>query len=390
MEKLVIIKIEKQPLKKSKRKRWVFMDCLAFAPVVFVIGKDYEIGVFAKENGLIWVEIDGVKYYEENSGALSTEKRFTKIRISQEILNTAKAYTVVYRKTIDRKAYYSELGEEERKVYAFKPIEKTDNINAYHIADVHYRFALAKQTARFFGDDLDLFIVNGDIGEVETYQNYEEVYEFMADITGGEIPVLFVRGNHDTRGKLAEKFSEYYPCENKKHYFPFEIGCLNGVALDCGEDKWDNCKEYGGVNDFEGYRKGESAFLEALQLDQNKINFVVSHVCPSQTTLSNPLFAIETDRYTAWNEEFKRLGVKFMICGHMHRAYMLTPYDEKCTAKNNSYPVAVASACYEDDLWGGAFVIGKESLTVAFTDKNCVEREKYSVDYKTGNVERLF
>ena len=110
----------------------------------------------------------------------------------------------------------------------------------------------------------------------------------------------------------------------------------------------------------------------------------------SQTTLSNPLFAIETDRYTAWNEEFKRLGVKFMICGHMHRAYMLTPYDEKCTAKNNSYPVAVASACYEDDLWGGAFVIGKESLTVAFTDKNCVEREKYSVDYKTGNVERLF
>ena len=111
---------------------------------------------------------------------------------------------------------------------------------------------------------------------------------------------------------------------------------------------------------------------------ENYLSRAVTGCLHGSTTLEDDLRVI------------KRLGVKFMICGHMHRAYMLTPYDEKCTAKNNSYPVAVASACYEDDLWGGAFVIGKESLTVAFTDKNCVEREKYSVDYKTGNVERLF
>ena len=149
------------------------MDCLLCSPVVFVIGREYEIGVFAKEYGLIWVEIEGVKYYEENAGTLSTEKRFSKIRIPQAALNTAKRYTVAYRKTLDRKAYFSEMGEEEKEVFSFKPIEKTENINAYHIADVHYQFDIALQTAQFFGDDLDLFIVNGDIGEVETVRNYE-------------------------------------------------------------------------------------------------------------------------------------------------------------------------------------------------------------------------
>ncbi len=27
-------------------------------------------------------------------------------------------------------------------------------------------------------------------------------------------------------------------------YFTFEMGCLNGVALDCGEDKLDEREEY--------------------------------------------------------------------------------------------------------------------------------------------------
>ncbi len=354
------------------------MSFLKCNPSVFVIEKDYEILVFAKDNGLLWLTVDGVDYYEENSGVLSSEKPYAKIRLPQTVLDGARQYTVNYRKTIDRKAYFSEMGDLESVNYSFRPLFKTENIKAYHTADVHYAFADGLKCSTYFGDELDLLIVNGDIGEVETDQNYFEVAKYVGDISKGEIPVIFVRGNHDTRGKLAEDFCKYFPANNQKTYWTFELGVLCGIALDCGEDKPDNHREYGsgyngelvynGTNIFEKFRRKETEFLKSVSLNDDKIKFVVSHICPMYPhPKAGSIFDIERELYAEWNAEFERLGLDFMITGHLHRAFIINP-DDGVAYHKHSYPVIVGSAADYSDMMGTALIIDKDKITVKFTN----------------------
>jgi len=345
------------------------MSFLSCNPSVFVIENEYEILVNSFDNGIFCIEVNGKKYFEENSGVLSSEKKFVKIRVPQSELDRSSKYTIIYRKAINRKAYFSELEPEEKITFDFKPLKKTDNINIYHIADVHYKFEMAVKTAAYFGDDTDLFVVNGDIGEVETENDYFEVCKFVGDISLGKVPVIFVRGNHDTRGRLAEKYTEYFPCVGKKTYFWFEIGCLNGIALDCGEDKPDNHAEYGGVNVFELYRRKETEFLRKLKLNDDKLTFAVSHVSPTQNTRQKgSVFDIDDEVYREWNNELRRLNVRFMLSGHNHEAYILENNSEK-SLRPHDYPVIIGSACFKDeDLWGAAVTVCKDKIFVKFTN----------------------
>ncbi|MBE5753262.1 MAG: metallophosphoesterase, partial [Clostridiales bacterium] len=246
------------------------MSFLRCTPSVFVIGREYEILVNLQSFGLCFVKVGENIYHETCSGVLPSERLVAKIRVPQKALDEAKEYMVVFRETNERKSYFSTFKALQEQKFAFKPLEKKENIHIYHIADVHYRFEEAKKMASYFGDDTDLFVVNGDIGEVETEENFLEVCAFVGEISKGEIPVIFVRGNHDTRGRLAELYSKYFPVEKQKTYFSFELGCLNGVVLDCGEDKPDSNEEYDatpetpqeyrGTNRFHSYRQQQLKF----------------------------------------------------------------------------------------------------------------------------------
>ena len=355
----------------------MFLRC---TPSVFVIGDEYEILLWTKTNGVVFVRIGGKAFYEKNSGVLSSEKSIARIRVPQSVLDETKIYEIVFRETIQRKAYYSELSPEKTLSFAFKPLEKTEDIHVYHIADVHYHFETAIATASYFSDDTDLFVVNGDIGEVETEENYFEVAKFVGDIAQGRVPVLFVRGNHDTRGKLAERYIDIFPNNYGDTFFTFSLGCLKGVALDCGEDKRDYHLEYGGVNVFEVFRQRESAFLKSISWEEDgKIPFAVSHICPVFTTYEKGgVFDIERERYAEWNQELERLGIRFMLNGHMHRAHILDG-TSKLNTLPHQYPVIIGSACLSDTLWGTALILNKDKMEVLFTDKDRKAQEKYQI-----------
>ena len=361
-----------------------FLKCL---PSVCTIGSDYEIILYGVANGIFSVKIGNAVYYEENSGVLASEKCFAKIRVPQDILDTVRFYTVRFRKTVDRKAYFSEMADEESVDFSFKPITKTENINIYHVADVHYCFDAGVNAATYFGDDLDLLVVNGDIGEVETEQNYFEVCKFVGDISHGNVPVIFVRGNHDTRGKLAERFTDYFPANGKNTFFDFKVGSLYGIALDCGEDKVDTNVEYNGVNAFEAFRQRESAYLRSLD-KKDGLTFAISHICPSQAaSKKDSVFDIEHDTYTAWNKELERLGVKFMLCGHIHKCYILQKNDEQSILPN-AYAVIVGSALDHQtkEFIGAALTLSADKLTVKFTNDKKQVLSTQIIDLDTGKI----
>lgn len=354
-----------------------FLQCL---PSVFVVGKEYEIVVCAYDKGLACIQIDNQKYYADCAGILPTEKTVHKIRVPQAVLDKAERYAVLFKAVPNRQAYFTVTMPEERETFSFVPLKKEKAIRALHIADVHYDFAGAKEMASNIGE-VDFYIVNGDIGEVETVENYLEVLAMIGDITRGQKPVVCARGNHDCRGKLAECYMDFLPSENGNTYFSFVLGCLHGVVLDCGEDKADDyvipgatsvetSKPYNGVNLFTPFRKRELAYLQSLDNKQlDKIFFAISHICPVQTTQEKGnRFDIDRDIYIKWNNELERLHTQFMICGHWHKTYILSSDDERNTVPH-SYPVIIGAENQEDFLKAGCLlIINKNTLQVQFVD----------------------
>ena len=368
------------------------MSFLLCAPSVFVIGDEYEILINAKENGILHLEIGGEEFYEENAGVLATERAFAKIRVPQEVLDRAARYTAVYRKTINHQAYFSEMGEAQKEEFRFRPIKKTEDIRIYHLADVHSAFGLASRAAAYFGDETDLFIMNGDIAEVERFEDFTRVACFLGEVAKGEIPMVFVRGNHDTRGKLSHFYTDFFPCNGKDTYFTFTVGPIFGVALDCGEDKpddyfydarYDFKSAYSGINRFSPFRRRELKWLKTLEKSDKPYRLAISHICPMQTMRkAGGHYDIERDVYTEFSSELSRLDIQLMLCGHIHKAYFMYPGDGQSLLPH-TFPIAVGSAMKKEDdaivsLSGMAITLNREGATASVTD----EKKEISIEEK--------
>ena len=243
---------------------------------------------------------------------------------------------------------------------------------------MHGHFGNAQKTVGYFGDALDLFVINGDIAEVNSEDDYLGTLAFLGEIGGGEIPMIFSRGNHDTRGRLSECFTEYFPAAGGNTYYTVTLGALRVLVLDCGEDKPDNGPEYDntegvpekyrGLNRFYDYRRAEARFLANLAAKGEKFDFAVAHVCPNMTTFDPAsIFNIEADVYAEWTKSLESLGIKFMLCGHYHKCFLLSE-DDAHNIVPHKYPVVVASDVKPDDFLGGALTYYPDHLDVAFTN----------------------
>ena len=354
-----------------------FLRC---APTVCALDGYYEILILANRVGMALVEIGDEVYHEQHSGVCSAEAEFFKIRVPQSVLDGEKKYTVVFRASKRKQSYFTEFEAHECAEFNFRPIEKAAGIRIYHVADVHYKFEIAKNTVDYFGDGVDLFVINGDIAEAQEVENYYDEIIFLGDIGKGEVPMVISRGNHDTRGRLAERYTDFLPAPAGNTYYKFTVGSLRGLVLDCGEDKPDKGPEYDntpdvpykyrGLNRFSEFRREQADFLKSLADKGEKFDFVVTHICPNMTTKEpGGQFDIEREVYADWTRELERVGIKFMLCGHFHRAFVIDKDSEENIIPH-TYPVIVASAVKDDDFIGGAFTYSKDRLDFAFTNKS--------------------
>lgn len=349
------------------------MSFLSCRPSVFAVSDRYEILIFTEENGQCAVTVGDETYWDHQAGVLVCEANHHKILVPMTALDAAGGYTVQYRKTIEKKSYFSEFGEPESEFFAFRPVKPGQQIRMYHLADVHKAVDLAVQCAGYFGDKLDLLIVNGDIVELNKDADFLKAAKMVGDITGGEIPVIYVRGNHDTRGKLAERYGDYFPTENGNCYFTVTLGDLWCVIYDCGEDKLDDNPEYGGANFFTTYRREQTKFLQALTVPEGKVPISIGHTCPIMpNSMGNPIFTIEMDVYGLWNQQFERLGVRFMLTGHRHKAAFAGP--EEGLIRHN-YPIIVGASMWkqpEKYLEGCAITYTKDGFHCEITNADHV------------------
>ena len=324
-----------------------YMHCL---PTVMAAGKSYFIFVPFDDEVIMWVTVKDKTYYDDCNGIFRSNTRMHKVELPYEVLDEGKEYTVHYIKMIDRRPYCP-ISEEERSItLPFRPVPTDGEIKIYHIADAHNMVEEPINAGSYFGDKIDLLVLNGDIpnhsGDIE---NFNAIYEIAAAITKGSCPVVFARGNHDTRGIHAEDMPNFIPTINGKTYYTFRVGSVWGLILDCGEDKVDGHPEYGVTVCFHQFRLAETEFIKNViknakdeyEAEGVKHKLVVCHLVFTNTY--DPPFDIEQDIYGEWarllREEIKP---DLMLCGHEHHTGI---YHKGCERdkKGQACPVIIGS-----------------------------------------------
>ena len=304
--------------------------------------------------------------------------------VPQELLDRAGEYTVYYRIVNERKPYYSDVSDVYEYHSPFYPV-KDGNARFYSIADAHNDVARPVASAKAYGE-IDFLILNGDLpdhsGDVK---NFATIHKIAAEITDGEKPVVFSRGNHDMRGIYAEKLAEHTPTDNGNSYYTFRLGSIWGMVMDCGEDKYDYHIEYAHTICCEDFRKRELEFIKNVIINARKEyeaegvtkKIIIAHdpfteYLPPQTSEE------DMKTYKEWAKLLRDyIRPDAMICGHVHQAYVTNVGDE-LDRLGQPCPVVVGSApgskiysprigtWVENVYVGAGFEAGEEKITVNF------------------------
>lgn len=173
--------------------------------------------------------------------------------------------------------------------------------------------------------ETEFAIFNGDM--VSWMDSEQQVFEGFVntacDIFAKEIPFYMSRGNHESRGKFASEFLNYFPTPTGLPYYTIKRGPMFFIILDGGEDKPDNDIEYYGTAAFDDYREREAEWLSEVLKSQDfkssPFKVVVTHVPPVNDTWHGPLHA---------NRLFlpllNKAGIDLMLCAHLHE-YVYSP-----------------------------------------------------------------
>lgn len=347
------------------------LGALACYPTVFAVGNEYQIFTLFEKQAIVSAQIGNAVYFDDDNGILRSGSKVHKIHVPMKELNEHKTYTIVYRIMTDRKPYFPESEDEQRIEFQFHPVNNGEK-NIYLLSDAHNLEFEPIQAGSYFGDKLDLLVLNGDIpnhsGDIE---NFNSIYRIAGAITKGACACVFARGNHDTRGIHAEDFSQYTPVCYGRTYYTFRLADLWGLVLDCGEDKDDDCDEYGHTVCFHNFRQKETQYIESLvrnaqnEYEADGVNnrIVICHI--PFTKEFKPPFNIEKELYSHWCKVLRdNIKPQLLLFGHQHCARFCPVGDDwdqlgqPCPAVVAGWPIRGKDE--EPNKYSGAAIVMNE------------------------------
>ena len=292
-----------------------------YEPVVYAVEDTYQIVFSTNHSAIAWVEIDGECYYDLFAGSMKSEDNVHKIVVPQKKLDAAKGYSIHAEKMIYRGPFGGFKGKEISKSYDFRPVDSADGLIYYTITDAHHARRGAVKAALSV-ENLDFLIILGDSVGMAEYENDAQFSNLLAhDVTKGEIPVVYARGNHEIKGYYAEDLHKYVGSSNGNFYYWFTLSDVFGITLDLGEDHDAGWWEYYGTDQFELYHEEQTDFLAELVATKPYENYsytlVACHI-PIQFVNSRK---DHVDVKAAWTNLLNRIEPDLAVYGHQHDLY---------------------------------------------------------------------
>lgn len=285
-------------------------------PMVIDNGSGYSVVFSTNDRGTAYIEytFEGKAYkvYDQTAGRLNTERNIHSIKVPYEHLRN-NSYSVGSTRVIDEFSYGSRLGKTVVSgEYMFK-VNESDNQEWLVISDWHTMLDKAYKAVDYMGE-YDAVVLLGDATpgvdfEEEVIRN---VVQFGGEISEGSMPVIYVRGNHETRGAYANDLAVALGLD--EFYYTTSVGDYSFLVLDSGEDKDDSHSEYGGMTDYNTYRASMIEWLKGQEVENDKV-IALSH--------SWRISDVEKELSLAGWAEINRLGARMMLSGHHHQCRFL-------------------------------------------------------------------
>ena len=307
-----------------------------YGAVVYAVEDDYQIVFSTSDSAIAWVEIGGECYYDLYAGSMRSKDRVHKVTVPQSVLDEAGGYTTCAKQMIYRGPFGGYTGKTLSKTYAFRPVDSSDGLYHIAISDVHEAVAAATAAARATDvlplsseiRETDFIVLLGDlVSMVETEKDAQLANELAHAITGGEIPVIYVRGNHEIKGEYAEDLYKYVGSKDQEFCYSVTLGDddVFAVVLDMGEDHEDDWWEYYGTAQFDSYRQAQTHMLEEILEDGNYKNYRYRMaLCHIPVVYVDKHGYFESTR-TEWTALLNKMELDIGISGHEHVLWPLLP-----------------------------------------------------------------
>ena len=296
---------------------------------VYAVGDEYQIVWTTAAEGMGWVEIGGESYYDEYAGSKRTNEKVHKVSVPMEVLDEHKSYTVCSRAMLSEQGFSGLNGYKVSKIYSFRPVDDSDGIQAYAVSDSHDYNNIVKKTADYYGDKTDFIVIAGDaVSFVDTETDLARILNLAHSLTGGNIPVVFARGNHEVKCPDAENLHKYVGAEGEKFYYTFRLGSVWGVVLDMGEDHADDWYEFYDTAVYDGYRAAQVEFLDEViaKADSEYLADGVEYriaVCHMPTAMVGYTSDYMYDVAVKINERLNQMDLDVMLSGHLHQIFKI-------------------------------------------------------------------
>ncbi len=384
-------------------------------PVVYAVEDTYQIVWTTSTHATAEVRIGDNVYYDLYAGSERSESTVHKVVVPMNVLDSIKSYTISSTHVLYRGPYSGVLGGTTEKTFQFYPVDTSDGLKYYTVSDTHTQNKSAVKAASYFEEDLDLLIMAGDImNHIEDASDAEVILQLAYDITQGEKPVIYARGNHEVKGTYADQLHRYVGSLNEKFYYTFNLASIYGVVLDLGEDHGDTWWEYYDTAQYDLYRDEQTLFLQEV-IDEAA--FADPSVEYTLGICHIPVALVEDDFLDSilneWAPLLNTFGFDVFISGHKHQLLAFTDdvpahteFNYHENYRNDDYLVgyrtnvnftnfiasrrsASQSVDTKENLFGGAFTglaaeVSFDSYQTIFTYTNHLQEVVSVIDPYTG------
>ena len=287
------------------------------------------------------------RYYQTSHGR-RTAGRYHSVRIEGLEPGTRYRYRVVGQVIADDSNAYRisyealRLISPKKRTLSVRTLDSSaDTCRFSLLNDIHFKEKRYKTLASgLTQDNTDFIVLNGDI--VSYAMNIDTVAKYsIRPITRQAelLPLVYVRGNHEGRGRDFDKVWPLFPTPTGEFWYSFRHGPAAFIVLDAGEDKPDSSHEYAGTADYDAYRARETEWLKEAVKDPSFTEAPVK-ICLIHVPTLNMKGSWYSQKWITenWAPVLEAAGIDLMLSGHHHK-WMCSESGQD----GKNYPVLVNS-----------------------------------------------